>query len=146
MLDVDLERIRANVRAASTEDLLNRVTVYRDGMEPEAVQIIEAELRRRGVTAAQQLDHATGHLAVLHARNGLALRCERCRRPAVWRGWGWHWLWGKIPVFPRRVRLCAVHAGLAPSRGADATPLAAQNEGSDAITSPPGVSPRPPAG
>ncbi len=46
-MDWDADRVRANARQASTEDLLERVTIYRSGMEPEAVEIIEAELRRR---------------------------------------------------------------------------------------------------
>lgn len=50
-MDWDADRVRANARQAPTEDLLERVTVYRSGMEPEAVEIIEAELRRRGICA-----------------------------------------------------------------------------------------------
>src|SRR5262245_49520354 len=41
---LDLEKVRANARAASTEDLLDRVTVFRDGLEPEAVAVLEEEL------------------------------------------------------------------------------------------------------
>jgi hypothetical protein len=110
MLQPELERLRSNVRAASTEDLLDRATVYRDGMEPDALAVIEDELRRRGVTAAQQVDHGAQCSNVLTDPQGLALRCERCSRPAVWRGWVWHRLWGLLPLFPRRVRLCEEHA------------------------------------
>ena len=31
----DVERVRQNVQQATTEDLLDRLTVYREGMEPE---------------------------------------------------------------------------------------------------------------
>jgi hypothetical protein len=112
MLGNDLERVRANVRSASTDDLLDRATVHRSGMEPEALELIEEELRRRGVTAAQQIDHATRYLDVVTDAGGLALRCQRCDRPAVWRGWGWHRLGGVLPLFPRRLMLCAEHAGI----------------------------------
>ena len=44
MLPFESERVRKNAREATTEDLLNRVTVYRGDMEPEALKIIEAEL------------------------------------------------------------------------------------------------------
>jgi hypothetical protein len=115
MFELDLERLRANVAAADTDDLLDRVTVYRGDMEAEAVAVIEEELRRRGVTAAQQIDHAARYLNVIRDESGLALRCERCRRPAVWRGWGWHRLWGLLPLFPRRLTLCAEHAGTHPT-------------------------------
>ncbi len=112
MFPLDLDRVRANVRAASTEDLLDRATVYRSGMEPEALEIIEEELRRRGVTAAGQIDHAAQHLDVIVDASGLPRRCARCPRPAVWCGWGWHRLWDKLPVVPRRLALCAKHAGI----------------------------------
>lgn len=102
------DKIRANAAAATTEDLLDRVTVYRAGMEPEAIEIIEAELRRRGVTAAAQVEHRARRGTPIEA-GGLPRRCERCDRPAVWRGWGWHRLWGVLPVFPRRRSLCQEH-------------------------------------
>ncbi len=52
------DRVLANARQATTEDLLNRVTAYRAGMEPEALAIIEAELKRRGVRPDQIEGHA----------------------------------------------------------------------------------------
>jgi hypothetical protein len=112
MLEDAKERIRANVRAASTCDLLDRATVYRDGMEPEALQLIEVELRQRGVTAAQQADHAAQYLTVLHDRDESVLFCDYCEHlvPAVWRGWRWYWYLGLVPLFPIRVALCARHA------------------------------------
>ena len=55
---LDLDKVRANARAASDEDLLDRVTVYREGMEPQAVPIFEAELRDRGVGPEQIEGHA----------------------------------------------------------------------------------------
>src|SRR5579884_673719 len=58
MLEFDRERVRANVQEATTEDLLDRATLYADGMESEALDLIEAELRRRGVTAEVQRAHA----------------------------------------------------------------------------------------
>lgn len=105
----DPERVRSNVRKAETADLLDRATVYRDEMESEALAIIEDELRTRGVTAVEIEAHARrreGHV--------LAARCSFCRRPAVATGWGWHRLWGFLPVFPRRYRYCESHR---PARG-----------------------------
>ena len=110
-MDLDLERVRRNVERAETEDLLDRVTVYRDGMEPEALRLIEDELRRRGIdedgvrTYAQEQD-----AQVLRAPEGWALRCSFCDRPAVTRGWGWHRMWGVLAVFPRPFRYCREHA------------------------------------
>src|SRR5262245_3268826 len=104
----DLERIRKNVRAAGTEDLLDRITVYRAGMEPAAIEIIEAELDLRGIGDSELHEHAE-HRAGAMQRGGIARRCSRCERPAVERRWGWHRLWGKLPVFPRLFCYCDVH-------------------------------------
>ena len=32
--------------------------------------------------------------------DGTAVRCSFCHRPAVAEGWGWHRLWGVLPLFP----------------------------------------------
>jgi hypothetical protein len=114
----DADRVWANVRQATTEDLLDRVTVYRDGMEPEAVTIIEAELRRRGVNQAQIEEHATRRQTHgLRAPDGTVTMCSFCHRPAVTQGWGWRrlpgkrrWLppWG-LPLFPRFYLYCEEH-------------------------------------
>lgn len=110
MVDFDAERVRINVRNATTEDLLDRVSAYRAGMEPEAVDIIEAELRSRGITVAEIEGHA--QLRELHAYllpDGTAAPCSYCRRPAVGHRWDWYRLWGLVPVLPRYVFLCEEH-------------------------------------
>jgi hypothetical protein len=110
MLEFDPERVRANAREADTEDLLDRVTAYRPGMEAEAIAVIEAELSRRGVTAAEIAAHREqcAEECLLDA-DGSALMCSYCRRPAVAAGWGWHWLWQMVPLLPRRFRYCQEH-------------------------------------
>jgi ATP-dependent helicase YprA (DUF1998 family) len=107
-MQFDPERVRANVARAGTEDLLDRVTVYRAGIEAEALAIIEEELRTRGVGAAELADHARRREGALQGAD-LAVKCAHCSRPAVLRTWGWHRLWGVLPVFPRRLALCEVH-------------------------------------
>jgi hypothetical protein len=112
MLRYNHERVLADVRRATTEDLLDRVTAYRAAMEPEALDLIEAELRSRGVTAAQVADHDERcRREVLFGPDGVAARCSRktCHRPAVAEGWAWHRLWGRLPLFPRFYRYCAEH-------------------------------------
>jgi hypothetical protein len=117
-MEFDPERVRQNVRRATTEDLLDRATVYRSGMEPEALEIIEGELQDRGVYRDKIRAHAARReQEVLPAPDGVALTCSFCHRPAVARGWGWHWLrlmiWGKrrpvVPVFPRYFSYCEEH-------------------------------------
>ncbi|HZT79341.1 MAG TPA: hypothetical protein VFA26_03915 [Gemmataceae bacterium] len=108
MLAFDAEKVRKNVERATTEDLLDRATAYREGMEPEALEIIEAELRRRGVTAADQNEHARRHPEG-PVEAGLPARCSSCPRPAASRGWGWHRLFGVLPLFPRPFWYCTEH-------------------------------------
>jgi hypothetical protein len=118
-MQYDREKVRENARKAETEDLLDRVTVYRADMESDALYVIEEELRQRGVTAADVDAHARRREeAGLREDGGMTARCSFCDRPAVARGWGWHryqgrWLpeslKGRLPLFPWRFWYCAVH-------------------------------------
>jgi hypothetical protein len=122
MLTFNPDRVLANARKSSTEDLLNRITVYRAGMEPEAIRIIEDELYNRGITQAEILAYEERMAAVTLADpNGVALKCSFCHEPAVERRWGWHRLFGKLPVFPRLLRYCREHRRGSPAE--DAEPL-----------------------
>jgi hypothetical protein len=110
MFPLDLDRVRDNARLADTEDLLDRVTVFRTGMEAEAIEILEEELHRRGVSAADIVDHGRLRAGdVLFMPDGIAVQCNFCRRPAIERRWDWHWLLGLVPVFPRRLARCREH-------------------------------------
>ncbi len=108
-LELNLERVKANVKKADTEDLLDRATVYRNGMEPEALEIIEAELRSRGVGEAEIAAHEQRRAGTVYATDGLAVKCVRCARPAVAQQWRWHRLWGVLPLFPRLLGYCDEH-------------------------------------
>ncbi len=116
----DPEGVERNVREAATIDLLDRVTAYREGMEPEAIPIIEAELARRGVDRAAIARHEAEECSdILRRPEGFAYRCSCCDRPAVVRVWGWHRLWDRITVpFPRLFNYCREHA---PEPAAEAT-------------------------
>ena len=106
----DLERVKANVRKATTEDLLDRLTVYRAGMEEAALDVIEEELRARHISAEEIRAHAErrrGETSLLP--DGTVVRCSFCHRPAVAEGWGWHRLWGLLPLFPRFYHYCSEH-------------------------------------
>ena len=115
---VPLREIARFVRAATTDELLDRVTVYRDGMEPAALDLMEGELDRRGVTRRQIAEHDAKVRAVAVLRpDGTARRCERCDRPAVVRSRGWHRVFGVVPVFRRTFYLCDAHTPLRAGRG-----------------------------
>jgi hypothetical protein len=108
---MNLERVSKNVKEATVEDLLDRITVYRAGMEPEAIQLVEQELDTRGVTDEQVREHEEKRKGVLWEKPGLAWRCGFCDRPAVAEVIRWHRLLGIFPLFPRLVRCCEEHAG-----------------------------------
>jgi hypothetical protein len=110
MLKFDPQKCLLEVRRADSEDLLDRVTAYRDGMEPPAVDLIEGELRRRGVVqAAIDVRMAECRRECIFDAENVALPCSRCRRPAIAEMVGWHRLFGLVPVFPRSLRYCREH-------------------------------------
>lgn len=116
-----VDHVRANVRRSPTEDLLDRLAAYGDQMEPEALEVIERELRDRGVTTADIQAHAGRREgAALRDELGQVLSCSFCRRPAVRRSWGWHRLWGRLPLFPRRFRTCGEHGSKGQSDASEA--------------------------
>jgi hypothetical protein len=114
-MQFDPQRVLINVRQATTEDLLDRATVYRAGMEPDALAMIDAELRSRGVTEEQIKQHAErrGERSIL-LPDGTAPRCSFCSRPAVVQAWGWHRLLGLLPIFPREYYYCERHEPVSP--------------------------------
>ena len=113
-LNFDPQRVRRNAREATTEDLLDRITVYREGMEPEAVEIIESELRSRGLNRdAIDRHDAMRRSESLIYRGGFPAECSFCERPAVAHAWRWHLGWGRwlpVPILrPRHFFYCAQH-------------------------------------
>ena len=109
-MELDTAAVRANAARADTEDLLDRVTVYRAGMDPVALDIIRAELAGRGLTAADEVEHALNREAdAVLVRDGVAVHCTFCDKPAVRERLALHRLWGWLPVVPRRTAYCADH-------------------------------------
>jgi hypothetical protein len=110
-MEFNLRRVAEFIRGADTEELLDRVTVYREGMEPAALDLMEGELDRRGVTREEIAEHDARHRAnAIMLPDGTAMRCSFCNRPAVVRALRFHRLFGKVPVFPMRFAYCASHA------------------------------------
>lgn len=110
-MDLDLQAIVTNIRKAETDDLLDRVTVLRETMEPAAVDLIYAELARRGYSPEAIDEYGVGREpTVIRDDSGVTLTCQRCRRPAVTAKWRWHKVWGVIPLFPRWLATCEMHS------------------------------------
>jgi hypothetical protein len=110
MTATELRRVAEYVRRAETEELLDRVTVYREGMEPAALDLMEGELDRRGVTREAIAQYGTHRWeTAIRLADGTALRCCFCDRPAVTRTRGLHRLFGLVPLFPRMFAYCSIH-------------------------------------
>ncbi|QEL16496.1 hypothetical protein [Limnoglobus roseus] len=107
---LDLKTIAARMRTAETEQLMDRVTVFREEMEPAAVDLIEGELARRGVTDEQLVHHLRVRIerAVLRD-DGTVVRCNFCERPAVVQARGWFRIFRFVPLYPRLFSYCVVH-------------------------------------
>jgi hypothetical protein len=89
---------------------MDRATVYREEMEPAALEVIDAELASRGVSAEELEAHARQRRGSLADAAGLPVRCSFCPRPAIESRRSWHRLWGLLPLFPRYFYYCAEHA------------------------------------
>ena len=109
---MDLARISEDARNTSTENLLDRVTVYRGEMEAAAIEVFESELNARGVASAEIEAHAATREkdGLLRHEDGSVVRCNYCSRPATEHKWKWHRLWGWfLPMIPRFTHLCKEH-------------------------------------
>ncbi len=107
---LDVERMKANVRQAETEDLLDRVTIFRGGMEEAALAYIDEELRRRDITRADIHAHEDMRRQnLILMRDGFPARCGECFRPAVECVVDWHWVYGLIPLFRQSFYYCEKH-------------------------------------
>ena len=72
--------------------------------------MIEQQLHARGIGAEQIDAHAAERVSTMIPReDGTAMPCSFCHRPAMDQGWGWHRLWGLVPVFPRHFFYCEQH-------------------------------------
>jgi hypothetical protein len=109
---MDPASIRDDARRTSTENLLDRVTIYRAEIERDAIGIIESELTARGISSAEVEAHAAmrEHADLLRHPDGAVVRCNFCPRPATEHRWKWYRLWGWfLPLFPRIIHLCKEH-------------------------------------
>lgn len=113
-MKLDLKRVAEFIRKADSEDLLDRVTIYRNGMEQAALDLMEGELDRRGFSRSDIADHdELRRKTAIILPDGTALRCNFCDRPAAVKRWSWIRLFGRIPVAPRIFAYCDTHGGRA---------------------------------
>ena len=110
MLKFDSQKTLVEIRTAPTNDLVDRITAFRQGMEPAAIEMIEQELHGRGVSQPE-IDARAEECRrdCLFDATGTAVVCSRCRRPAVTEVLAWHRVFGVLPLFPRRLCYCKEH-------------------------------------
>src|SRR5262245_28112487 len=78
VFQMDIVQVREDARKTSTEMLLDRVTVYRAEIESPAMEVIEAELRARGVTTDTVAAHAAMRQSdgLKRHSDGTVVRCN----------------------------------------------------------------------
>ncbi|WP_020471156.1 hypothetical protein [Zavarzinella formosa] len=108
-MEFDPDRVRDNIRRAETSDLLDRVTVYRADLEPEALTLMMEELRARKITPEQIVLHEQSRQEALTDDSGLVRACSFCRNPAIAEGKGWFRLFRLVPLVPRTLYFCSEH-------------------------------------
>ncbi|HMO36910.1 MAG TPA: hypothetical protein PKA06_12790 [Gemmatales bacterium] len=110
-LPIRQEKQLYHVRTMSTLELLDRVTVLREGMESDALELFHAELASRGIGPEEIGDHHRQmRLKSLQHIDGMPACCYHCGRVAVTQRMGWHRLWGLLPLFRRRFYCCEEHS------------------------------------
>lgn len=104
------EKRIAYARAMTNLELLDRITVLRDGMDADALELFHAELASRGVGPDEIGQHQRDiRMKAIQHRDGLPATCHRCGRAAVHSRIEWHRLWGLVPLFRRQRYYCEEH-------------------------------------
>jgi hypothetical protein len=109
-MHVSPEKQLARLRAMSTAELLDRVTVLQPQMEPDAIEMMHAELAGRGIGPDEIGAHLRDmRLLVINNEKGQVASCSRCGRAAVSSHDDWHRLWKLVPLFKRTYYYCQDH-------------------------------------
>ena len=104
------ERQLARLRAMSTPELLDRVTVLQPQMEPDALELMHAELAGRGIGPDEIGAHLRDmRMQVVYTEKGQVATCSVCGRAAVNSKEDLHKMWGLVPLFKRTYYTCAEH-------------------------------------
>jgi hypothetical protein len=94
----------------STAELLDRVTVLRELMDGDALELMQAELAGRGLGPDEIGAHLRAmRMKVVKHRDGTPACCGQCGRAATSCGLDWHRLWGVAPLFKRVRYWCEEH-------------------------------------
>lgn len=95
----------------TSPELLDRVTVLRDMMDDDAIELLHAELASRGIGPDEIGAHLRDmKLKVVQHADGKPATCHQCGRAAVVSRVEWHRVWGMLPLFQRMRYWCEEHA------------------------------------
>ena len=109
-MQLDLEKVRIYAKKADNRALLDRVTVFQQGMEPAAIEIIRIELLQRGISPADISQHESIYKdLVIRGPEGMPRLCKKCALPAITLEWGWLKSFGCIPLLPGLSLYCEEH-------------------------------------
>src|SRR6516164_4582801 len=94
------DRRLARIRGFSDEELLDRVTILKEQMDDDALELMHTELTERGIGP----DDIGAHLRDLRPKvimhpDDTPATCFECGRAAVVQARAWHRLWGVLPLF-----------------------------------------------
>ena len=83
-MQLDLEKVRIYAKKADNRALLDRVTVFQQGMEPAAIEIIKIELFQRGISPSDISQHESIYKdLVIRGSEGMPRLCKKCALPAI---------------------------------------------------------------
>ena len=109
-MQLDLEKVRIYAKNADNRALLDRVTVFKQGMETAAIEIIKKELLQRGISQSDINQHENTYKdLVILGPEGLPRLCKKCALPAISREWGWLKVFGILPILPWQNLFCEDH-------------------------------------
>ena len=109
-MQLNLEKVRMYAKKADNRALLDRVTVFQQGMEPAAIEIIKKELLQRGISHADISQHENIYKdLVIRGPEGMPRLCKKCSLPAISLEWGWLKVFGFIPLLPWQYLFCEEH-------------------------------------
>jgi hypothetical protein len=110
IMEISPAKLLAHVAQMDQEELLDRVTVFREVMRPDAVEVMEAELARRGIGPDEiHQHHRQIKHRVLRDSHGIPAQCSWCERAAVEKREDFHKFWRLIPVAKRIWYYCDRH-------------------------------------
>ena len=111
-MDTIHEQVRKFAALAETNDLIERVTIQRDDLDPEALTIIMQELLSRNISAETVSEYEKSRDKFLYDSQGKPRLCNICGRPAISSIKSWLKFLRIVPIMPITEYCCEAHTEL----------------------------------